>query len=923
MALGLTNLVYHYFSVSLQNTKIHFKNFIAQMAEVNKEEPSQARATQEASTLIYDASSSENTVTFTETFPMISRFPKPSLDYLLGRPLLYGNYAWSTALPEGENVLGLRSKGIRLPSDLFKFPEIAQLLRYHNYFRPKIRFLVKINGTPMHYGKLVCYYGFPDPTSDNPDAMENVGDRNWLKAVYNYKWAQISANTTQTLSMEAPYMAPFEMTPVNLDRLGQYDTIKPFFNAGEFNVRVAVPLQVNGEGNPSIDVSIFVVIDDLGRVGVAPGLLTPSTRFEAQGFDYGLVDDEPHPSKILGDLNEAVQKTKGQILPSKIANDLGNWFGCFTKIPYIGFGAEIGKYTAKLSSTVLKYLGYSVPSNLQAIVPIAQTSNRIYQADDLVNSIVMAPTANAFVSKDLSVLGCGADDYDITSYCSHMMLLNTFAWRTDQTAGQVIYRTPVSPGDFCNRLKLDSPQTGQSTNVVIPTRIYMLQRLFDYWRGSFRFHLSVSASRFHSGRLRITWVPYYDKNIQATTINDNYMSGYPSIILDVAGDTDVSFSVPYFQPNEWCTTKFTFFDYDENPGYMANNGYLVVSVINRLASNEATATSTVYTQFFVGGGPDLQFAMPNMGDNGFLTKYPKPYEGPRNFRAEMAELSSDMLNKTDAKPIYPINGALRDSHCIQSTDIVSLKQLLNMGGPVAYFTAPTSGIYMIVINFNWSTSTICADMNLDVDDLNTEWVDYLTVAPVFNYACNLLPIKAMARGSYRVQLLVDDLYPTAGTETIVTYSTTNFPGQANRNPDGAVGLFKIDAPTTLDDVLSVQGTHWFKRYSDQNIVVDIPYYGITRACPAQYVSEAPYPSPFPSGVLIFRRTFVQGQKIVVNMSCGDDFQFAYDIMLPFIVDQRYFPPQQRARSFNAQSITNQSDLDTIVEEDLSREEDPF
>jgi len=886
----------HYSAVA--NTSI-LRNFSAQMAETNKDQAAEAMVTVEKSTIIYDSAQELATVDFRPGFPTHMIYPKPSLDYLIGRPFLWRTLQWNTNMTVGYSLTN--NNGMNFPWCVQEISEIQQLLKFHNYYRPTCRVLIKVNGTAMHFGKIVAYYGWPDPAMQF--TSRPMSDEAYLKSCYNYSWSQMSANSTQITTMNVPYLGPFDMVPTRaFDQADIPWRLLNAYSSGYLDIRVALPLQVISNASASIDVAVFLIIDDLGRVGIAPGATqaarsgkatsttTAQRKMRAQIFE-SFISDTPAPERAMparARENETVQSAKDKVLPSRIASDLARWFGALTKIPFLGTVAEIGKETSNLSATILRALGYSIPVNVETPYPVVVSSDRIIQYDTVANAIALAPEPAPFVSKDITVIGSEFSDYDITAYCAHPMFLESFKISSDQTIGEILFGLPIRPFSMCTYEELGiEPNT---MKVMIPTRLAYMQRFFDFWRGSMRFHLSIAASRFHSGRIRITWIPTWDNNFDDVTdrYDDNYLAAYPSILLDIAGDTDVSFTIPYFQPQNWLNTGYPFDTEDKYiPSKLDTNGLLLITVVNSLVLADATATAGVLAQLFVGGGPDLQFAFPNLDQNGkmgFPTRNPVAVPAKRSFTAEMGDLSSDMLRTTEARPIYEINSGFKEAHITQSTNVTSLKQLMSMGGPVFLWTAPTNGVYQFNMRFNWNSATIC-QIPPSIIPADPSVEDYIYHASINNYAFNIAPLRALTRGAYRVQFIAN----TSPSETVVTYTAVSGTASEDYSPDGCVHVELMNPQDKLQmhDLYSSQGCHWYKTYTDSNITVDVPYYGVTKAVPTYYTirNEETVDNPFVTGVLSITRWFQQGSRVLINVGYGDDAQLGYDLPLPYVSER--------------------------------------
>ena len=75
--------------------------------------------------------------------------------------------------------------------------------------RPEIEMMVQVNGTPMHYGRLMVSVGYVSRYYGD----EAEGDAA-LTSMSNVNWLQISANSVRNASINVPWMAPVERFPV-------------------------------------------------------------------------------------------------------------------------------------------------------------------------------------------------------------------------------------------------------------------------------------------------------------------------------------------------------------------------------------------------------------------------------------------------------------------------------------------------------------------------------------------------------------------------------------------------------------------------------------------------------------------------------------------------------------------------------------
>lgn len=100
---------------------------------------------------------------------------------------------------------------------------------------------------------------------------------------------------------------------------------------------------------------------------------------------------------------------------------------------------------------------------------------------------------------------------------------------------------------------------------------------FAYWRGDMQYMFYITASRFHSGRLRFVYFP----GNSAPSFTDWDAS---SRVVSVAGSTSVKFAIPTVMPSVWSQESC---------------GNLCAYVLSPLLANESAAPSSVTVSIFV------------------------------------------------------------------------------------------------------------------------------------------------------------------------------------------------------------------------------------------------------------------------------------------------------------------------------------
>jgi hypothetical protein len=251
---------------------------------------------------------------------------------------------------------------------------------------------------------------------------------------------------------------------------------------------------------------------------------------------------------------------------------------------------------------------------------------------------------NNTIENEEQYIGVSRADMQLATIYTKPNFVRTFSWTTTHTAGQTISSLPVSPAV--------RPASGH------PHFLSNLSRLAQFWRGSLRYHVRVIASGFHSGRLLISWD--HESN-EPTDLNA--LSNRMSIVVDVQETTEVYFTIPHMARYPWMVVD------PVTTSEERYNGTLYFSVLNPLAVPD-NAVSTVDVLVWMYGSDDLEFALPTIGTNAYVT----PLGGLEEQCAE-APLGDPKFGKLDGS--FSIPGHMSMGERITSVkDFLAKKTLL-------------------------------------------------------------------------------------------------------------------------------------------------------------------------------------------------------------------------------------------------------
>lgn len=558
--------------------------------------------------------------------------PRPDLAMFLSRPYNVGTYIWPASATIGTNVFT-----IVFPDVLFAITNLQNKLASMAFMRPDIEISVRVNGTLMHYGRLVfCWI---------PQAvLMNATYKNYKNAFSN-KWFQVSANSQQVTKIKIPYTSYKNYINIGLNSTDLF-TLYGY---------VSVPLNsVNGTASP-VNVTVFAQI------------IEPRVAGYVYRNDY---------TAQSGELEEANQS---KTLVSRVTKKAGELAKCFTQLPYIGtYAATISSGLFSVSS-MFQALGLSVPMNIQHIQPMQVRQPRWNQVSDTPHSLSLGPRPDSEVTKDFGLVNDTEECLDMLHFVSRPSLLYTGQIASSDAPGTIDFNQWITP----ILMNCTDYSAGFTSAGYVGLPMQFMARYALYWRGGIKFHFSFVCSRFHSLRVRIFYLPYYSNNANVfptpTEIQTNDTLNY---VVDIETEKEVSFTIPYMQLYEWSQITSGFVVASSNE----TNGYLGLQLINSLTAGASTVSPLFY-QVFVAAANDFQLGTPSMqydyAHGHFLAQ-----SGVAD--CEFPSASYECLMKLD----YPTLGGIKGGHVCHSTHsilpITGVRQLANMMSPLVTVTANTS-----------------------------------------------------------------------------------------------------------------------------------------------------------------------------------------------------------------------------------------
>nr|ULF99923.1 MAG: hypothetical protein [Marnaviridae sp.] len=486
--------------------------------------------------------------------------PQTLGDYF-ARPKLIHTFTWTEAMSYGVN-------SSIAPWNLFLTdPSFVEKMGGFGLFRGNLHLKFTVNGSPFYYGGLMAAYtplsGYRSDTA--------VGSTNQVLVCASQKphvWLNVQNISSADLIL--PFLAPYpfaDTTAATYTALGRLDFI------------IYKALQsANGVTGSAVDIQVFAWIEDIELAG-------PTNQPVSQA------DIEYEKDRTI----------------SSTASTVAGVAGALSGVPVIGPYAAATSEMASMLGKTAELFGFTNVPNISDVNPMMQVPFNLAstQISSPLTKLSLQPKQEIALGS-VQHGGMAPDDLVMKRFLQRESFLVGSNWTTSHTPGTIEFTTGVSPQLW---------QTNGTTQLAFPPMGYLSQ-VFQYWRGSVEFTVKVIRSKYHRGRLLLSW----DRN--STNLNQGPTLGNTntfSTVLDLDESDEVTFSVPYIQAKQFLGTytianPLATLPWSTSgapatalaPGFY--NGVFNIRVLNRLTAPESS--SDVELLIFVKGGEDLEMAAP-------------------------------------------------------------------------------------------------------------------------------------------------------------------------------------------------------------------------------------------------------------------------------------------------------------------------
>jgi hypothetical protein len=356
---------------------------------------------------------------------------------------------------------------------------------------------------------------------------------------------------------------------------------------------------------------------------------------------------------------EAKKKSEGGIISTLLSTA-----GAFAPVLAATPLAEFAPFAmlAGAAAPVFRSLGLSKPLTVMAQQPTFSGQRRFMTSGNgLAQHLRMGQHPDSMTAVQ-GIKGMYQPDV-LTLSKENPAWLGTFFFDKTFAAKTTIRTMPVVP-TLCH----EAAQT--LTSRWSPGYMAYYSQFYAYWRGSIKFLVRFICSSFTTATVRITHNPYNN----VTTDPEAYGGDHVSTIVEIRGDTEYEFTIPYLSREPW--TEMVGWTSPTGPSQVNTNiiaDCVNISIINPAQTADEVGDSSVFYSIYVAAGEDYDV-------RDYMGFYLRP---SRNELPPPLAIRKQSLRDRFAKPFAPMVPALAafEQGYVKSESATNIVELLHIETP--------------------------------------------------------------------------------------------------------------------------------------------------------------------------------------------------------------------------------------------------
>lgn len=482
------------------------------------------------------------------------------LSKFLSRPVLIHTFNWA----EGAAL----DTGFQPWFDFFNNVRIKKKLDNYAFLQANLHIKLMVNASPFYYGGAIMSYlpyseynaAFIDPSLDVTNLTIPYSQRPHI-------WFYPACN--QGGSMILPY----------INKQDWIDSTSADYLLGMGSVRIISPdilRNANNVSGESVSIQVWAWAEDIVLCG-------PTTALALQADEYQLDGVVSAPASAIADAADAL-----------------------ISIPTIAPYATATSFVARQTAKIAAWFGWTNPPVITEVKPF-----KSLPFHSLASAEISQPTEKLTLdpknelSVDPRTIGLsGNDELIITNLAQRESFIGVSFWDGVKAPQTLLLSMRIVPNYFVEQTDLSIVK-----HQMVP--MAWLAHLFEYWRGDIIIRFRFIASKYHKGRVLISWDPKSDISANVAEPSENF-----SRIVDISEEPDVEVRINYMQAQTWLKANM-----DNSIKNLAldgttigvhregeDNGILSMRVLTKQTSPVADAPIAIFVS--VRGADNMEFANP-------------------------------------------------------------------------------------------------------------------------------------------------------------------------------------------------------------------------------------------------------------------------------------------------------------------------
>jgi len=486
------------------------------------------------------------------------------LGEFLSRPVLIKTQTWTEGTPFDTAFF---------PWTLyFNDTRIRKKLDNFSLLSCNLKVKAMINASPFYYGCAIMAY--QPLTTFNPSTIVNV-------STYDDDLVPLSQRPHIWLYPQCNQGGEMTLPFFNQRNWLRVQQIGDFNDMGSMTLREVVALQsANSVAGAGVTIQVYAWAEDVRVTAPTVGLALQSR----EEYILQAKDEYMYTGPVSAPASAVSRATK--ILGS---------------LPLIGSYMTATSALAGKFATVASWFGFTNTPVISDVMPFKSLAFHSMASSEIgqpMEKLTIDPKNELTV--DPKVVGLSSDDeMMITPFIQRESYVKSFPWVATDAIDKIIFAGRVVP-----EYSAISGIFRQSTPIA------HISHMFKFWRGDIIYRFRFICSKYHRGRVRITWDPSGDIIADAVSSSVAFNK-----IVDITKDADIEIRVPYMQALPWLQTlpnlqtEFygdSTFPYNRDSRF--DNGNITVRVFTSQTSPVASAPIQMIVS--IRAADNFEFAAP-------------------------------------------------------------------------------------------------------------------------------------------------------------------------------------------------------------------------------------------------------------------------------------------------------------------------